>query len=101
MDINKIAYERAEFARDMEYIKNNVEDSIVQDSILSLKSKCPDAFDDCNFTDEELDEAISKISVDSDEREEEINRILQATDDITLDEVMGIETDDLDIESEV
>ena len=116
MDINDVARDRAEFARDMEYTKQNIEDSAMQDAIIStkskcnglkfwtiddVKSKCPDAFDDCNYTDEELDQAISQIPLDDSDREEEINRILQATDDLNLDDVMGIENEEPDIESEV
>ena len=101
MDINDVARDRAEFARDMEYTKQNIEDSAMQDAIISTKSKCPDAFDDCDYTDEELDQAISQIPLDDSDREEEINRILQATGDLNLDDVMGFENDEPDIESEV
>ena len=88
---SKIAYERAEIARDMEYTKANVEDSAIQDSILSTKSKMPDAFDDMDYSDDELDEALDKIPTDDAERNEEINRILQSTEDMDLDDIMGIE----------
>ena len=69
MDINDVARDRAEFARDMEYTKQNIEDSAMQDAIISTKSKCPDAFDDCDYTDEELDQAISQIPLDDSDRE--------------------------------
>ena len=58
---SKIAYERAEIARDMEYTKTNVEDSAIQDSILSIKSKMPDAFDDMDYSVERAGKNCVKI----------------------------------------
>lgn len=87
---NPYAYERAGFLRDMEYTKENVADAQLQDAIMSAGTKCKDAFDKCDYSDEELDQAIEQIPTDDDQRDEEIDRILQSNEDLDIDGVMGL-----------
>ena len=87
---NPYAYERAAFLRDAEYTKENVLDSEMQDAIVSAGTKCRDAFDNCDYSDDELDQSIEQIPTDDDQRNEEINRILQSNEDLDIDGVIGL-----------
>ena len=98
MTMNDILLEREEMLRDKEKKKNNILDSEVQDAMSSVKHLCPDGFDSTDYSDKELDDAIDSIPDDEAERNEEIERIAQADKDMTLDDVMGIENDDIEDE---
>ena len=89
--IDEILYERAAFARDVEYIRNNVIDSDVQDAILACESAMGEYT--MEATEDEIDAAIKQASKDDSTEQEEVERILRSDSDLTLDEIIGI-TDD-------
>ena len=92
--MNQIARERAIFARDMEYIRESVEDSSVQEEFLKYENGEYNYENGDVFTESELDEVkdiIEEIPYNRDEENEEIDRIVNSPNDqITIDEVMGI-----------
>lgn len=95
-----VAYERAEIARDMEYTKQNVIDDSIQQSMISAGNTCfKDAFDDTEYSDEELSNAIDQIPDDDTDRDEEIERIVNAKKDLDIDGIIGIDDSD-DFEEE-
>lgn len=87
--MNDILFERAAFARDVEYMRNNIEDSIVQESVLACESVMGEYT--VEATDEELDAAIKQASKDDSTENDEVERILRSDKDLTLDEIIGIE----------
>lgn len=97
--ITSIARERAAFLRDVEYIKENVEDSKIQDSILIYENAGESGI--CLESDivspelkEEIKEAIEQIPNDTSDADAEIQRIVESDkDSLSLDEVMGLTTE--------
>ena len=95
--IRDIATERASMMRDVEYIRENVEDSAMQETILLYECSggepCLESDIISREEKKEICEAIENIPDGSDE-EEEIERILSSEKEaLTLDEVMGITKD--------
>lgn len=94
--MTNIARERASFLRDAEYIKENVNDSELQESILIYENGGDNGIcleSDITSPEEkkELKEAIEQIPNDTTDTQKEIDRIvLSDKDSLTLDEVMGI-----------
>lgn len=85
---SNIAYERASFARDAEYISSMVQESAVDDALLSVDCKvngCPE-----EPSDEEIDEVIRQIPANDEARNEEIERIVNSHKDLDIDGVMGL-----------
>lgn len=93
-----IAYNRAAFARDMEYMRENTRDAEVQESMLLFES-CGEGIrmeSDIISKEEaaDLKEAIESIPDDSSDKEAEIDRILNTDKErMSIDEVMGIDHD--------
>lgn len=92
-----IAYERANYLRDLEYTRCNVEDAQIQDALDAVNP--PDPSDSTDISDAELTQAIEDIPTDEEDREAEITRIVSSNTDMTIDDIMGL-NDDCEIESE-
>lgn len=96
---SSITRERAELMRDLEYIREDVNDTPLQESLLIFES-CgnglqleSDIIPDDEKT--EIKECIDNLPDDPEDRETEIERIIQCPNDqISLDEVMGIQSTD-------
>lgn len=93
--IDDILFERAAFARDVEYIRNNVADSTVQDALLACESAMGEYT--VEATDAEIDAAIKQAAKDDSTEQEEVERILRSDSDLTLDEIIGIADDAEDL----
>lgn len=98
--LNSIARERASFLRDAEYIKENVKDSALQEAILIYETCDKDhklVTEDNIVSPEEKEEikrAIAQIPTDSDSSEE-IDRIMSAHGSaVSIDDIMGIKSDE-------
>ena len=92
MDKNNktIAYERAECARAVEYMRCMTEDAFMADRFVQIEMA------DKNFNEsvdtKENREILKNLTVESDEdKDEEINRIIDATHDLSIDEMLGIQ----------
>lgn len=96
-----IARERASMLRDIEYIREDVKDSALQESIL--------IYENCNkgrgiYTEEDIvspeedkliDGAIAEIPDGDTDADEEIDRIVNSENDaMTIDQMMGIDGPD-------
>lgn len=97
--IQSIARDRASMMRDMEYIRNNIEDAPIQESFLMYEA-CGDSglFTEEDLIspeeDKDLTETIEQMPVDSKEADEEVERILASENkSISIDEIMGIHDD--------
>lgn len=98
--LNSIARERASFLRDAEYIKENVKDSALQEAILIYEvcDKDHKLVTEDNIVSpeekEEIKRAIAQIPTDSDSSEE-IDRIMSAQGSaVSIDDIMGIKSDE-------
>ena len=92
MDKNNktIAYERAECARAVEYMRCMTEDAFMADRFVQIEMA------DKNFNEsvdtKENREILKNLTVESDEdKDEEIQRIVDATHDLSIDEMLGIQ----------
>lgn len=85
-----IARERAAYLRDLEYIRENVRDSAVQEEIFSFESARSDLTPEEKKAEEvALMEAAEEIKVSSEEQSAEIDRIVaMESGKMSLDEVM-------------
>lgn len=84
------AYERAECARTIEYMRCMMEDSLMADRFVQIEKS------DKNFNEsvdmKENHEIMMNLKVETDEdKEEEIQRIVDATSDLSIDEMIGIQ----------
>lgn len=101
----EILRERASFARDLEYVRSITEDAKVQDTMLMLDehSKAVRGIFEEDGDDEKVDsalkEAIDQIPTD-DDKDAEIQRILTAKKDVSIDNIMGIIDDSDDEEAD-
>lgn len=98
--MNSIARERAGFLRDVEYIRENVEDSAIQDYIDACYEKASgrinigkDVLDRDVFEAEEIEDAIKQIPTDDLDSEQEIDRIMHADKNIDIDTILGLADD--------
>lgn len=99
IDTEQIAYERASFARDVEYLQQMAEDDVIQESMVALDRfhKGTIGIFESEVTDDpEILEVIDKIP-DKGNEEEEIQRILTSDKDMNIDDIIGI-SDDTDDE---
>lgn len=96
--IDSILYERASFVRDIEYMRNNVIDSEVQDAILAYETANNELT--VETTDEEINAAIKQAAKDDSTEQEEIERIIRSDKDLTLDQIIGITDDAMDIDDD-
>ena len=84
--LNHIQRKRAEFARDVEYIREMAADDVVDDITaraegLYLKESVVD--------DDEIKAIMGKITDVDDFSEAEVQRIMEATEDLSFDEMVG------------
>jgi hypothetical protein len=92
----QIAYERADFARDVEYIRSMVNDSEIQEAVYSLeeyKKGIRGIFESDEDDDPELIDAVDQIPVDDSDKEIEIERILNSNSNMSIDDIMGLSDD--------
>lgn len=85
-----VAYERAECVRTIEYMRCMMEDSLMADRFVQIEKS------DKNFNEsvdmKENHEIMMNLKVETDEdKEEEIQRIVDATSDLSIDEMIGIQ----------
>lgn len=89
-----IIYERASFARDIEYFRNIVEDSVAMESLNTLDrygKGVHSIFESGEDPEEaELKKAVDEIPTDNDFEKEEIDRIVDSDKDMSIDDIMGI-----------
>lgn len=96
--IDSILYERASFVRDIEYMRNNVIDSEVQDAILAYETANNELT--VETTDDEINTAIKQAAKDDSTEQEEIERIVRSDKDLTLDQIIGITDDAMNIDDD-
>lgn len=82
-----IQRKRAEYARDVEFMREMASDDLIDDITakteqLYLKESVID--------DEEIELIMEKITGEDDMSEKEIQRIMEATEDMTFDEMVGV-----------
>lgn len=101
IDTQQIAYERASFARDVEYLQQMAEDAIIQESMVALDQFHKGTigiFESEDTDDPEILEVIDQIPSENKEKEE-VERMLSSKKDMNIDDIIGIsddEDDDLD-----
>lgn len=88
--MDDIRMERAAFARDVEYVKEIANDDVIDDRLQVAESQY------FKETVEEMEDAaqwVRRLDVsDMDKRDAaEVSRILEATEDLSFDEMIGIE----------
>lgn len=95
IDVDKIAYERASFARDIEYLQSMAEDSVIQEAMCALDhgKGVRGIFESEEEDDPELLAAVDQIPVDNNTEQEEIKRILQSDHNMEIDDILGIADD--------
>lgn len=90
--MDSIRRDRAKFARDVEYVKETAKDDLVDHRLEVAESQY------FSETVEELEEAANwadRISIEDEAAisEKEITRIMEATEDLTFDEMAGLVTE--------
>lgn len=96
VDVEKIARDRASFARDIEYLQSMAEDSLLQEAVINIEQLENSKYITETENDPDLLNAINQIPVDDNTEDEEINRILASDKDMTIDDVIGIADDELE-----
>lgn len=96
IDPKKIAYERAKFARDIEYLQSMAEDTYIQESMIAIEEMENSKYIKETENDPELIKAIDQIPVDDGVEDEEIDRILASDKNMNIDDVIGISDNILD-----
>lgn len=94
---NSIAREKAKLLRSREYIESMDDDDVIEEAFLSLDRKLTNTSFNlmCNESAEEteerlaLEKCIDDIPID-DSEEKEIDKILESTEDLTIDQIIGI-----------
>ena len=85
-----IIYERASFARDIEYLRNIVEDAVTMESLNTLDrygKGVSGIFETAEDPEEaELEKVVDEIPTEK----EEINRIVKSDKDMSIDDIMGV-----------
>jgi len=85
--LKSVRRERAALERDRIVMGSMIEDSVISEAFLD--------YDDAIFegvTSEEIEELIDKIP-ESDESDDEIERILKSNSDMDVDQILGIENE--------
>lgn len=85
--LKSVRRERAALERDRIVMGSMIEDSVISEAFLD--------YDDAIFegvTSEEIEELIDKIP-ESDETDDEIERILKSNSDMDVDQILGIENE--------
>lgn len=88
---NTIAYERAKTVRSVEYMRNMIADGKISDRITEVYEQSR-GYNESVENDEDK-EIYSKFTADGDEdADKEIERILESTEDMDFDEMIGLES---------
>lgn len=93
--LNSIAREKAILSRNREYIESMDEDDLIEESVLDLDRRLSGDITDAiigessDDYDEVIESVIDDISPESD-IDEEVDRIVESTENLTIDQVMGI-----------
>lgn len=94
--LNSIAREKAILSRNREYIESMDEDDLIEESVLDLDRRLSGDITDAiigessDDYDEVIESVIDDISPESD-IDEEVDRIVESTENLTIDQIMGIE----------
>ena len=86
--INSMRQERAAKASDIEYLREMAREDAIDDRMMQLDNSLLTC--DSSVI-REATEAVDKIPTDDNFRQQEQNRILNATHDLTFDQMIGIE----------
>ena len=87
--LESVKRDRAKSARNIEYLREMAREDVVDDRTVVAESQyVKETIEDYNEAAEMIDQLSSD---DSKEEAAEIQRIMEATDDITFDEMIGIE----------
>ena len=86
--LNKIREEKAARIRDVEYIREMVQEDAIDDRLLDLELR---TVKESGNIYAESAETVAQIPTDDSFRQEEINRILNADHNLSFDEMLGIE----------
>lgn len=93
--LNSIAREKAILSRNREYIESMDEDDLIEESVLDLDRRLSGDITDAiigessDDYDEVIESVIDDISPESD-IDEEVDRIVESTENLTIDQIMGI-----------
>lgn len=93
--LNSIAREKAILSRNREYIESMDEDDLIEESVLDLDRRLSGDITDAiigessDDYDEVIESVIDDISPESD-IDEEVDRIMESTENLTIDQIMGI-----------
>lgn len=93
--LNSIAREKAILSRNREYIESMDEDDLIEESVLDLDRRLSGDITDSiigessDAYDEVIESVIDDISPESD-IDEEVDRIVESTENLTIDQIMGI-----------
>ena len=97
MDSDSIILERANFARELEYIKEDLDDYGMDDRLDRITNSVPDEDD---YRDE--NEVINQMDPTDDTRETELERLLSANRNMSFEDmIMGVDTPRTDDESPI
>lgn len=99
LDAQALAFERASFARDVEYLQSMAKDSDVNDAMLYAElydSVFHNVTESVDEDDAEFVEAIDEIPINDGTEEAEIQRILNSDHDMDIDDVLGISDNNSD-----
>lgn len=88
--INEILKERASLARDLEYLRENATEDRIDERMLQLESiYCEDTD---TISKDEFVEIDEHLPTTDDDKEEEIQRIMESTNEyISFDEMIGLD----------
>lgn len=93
--LNSIAREKAILSRNREYIESMDDDDLIEESVLDLDRRLSGDITDAiigessDDYDEVIESVIDDISPESD-IDEEVDRIVESTENLTIDQIMGI-----------
>lgn len=89
--LKSVKQERAALERDRVVMGSMIQDGVVAEAVESFDT---DFFE--GVSGEEVAELIDRIP-ESDEEDEQVDRILNADEDLDIDDVLGVEHDDAEI----
>lgn len=88
--LKSISEERANIARDIEYMREMSNDAYMSNRILEVEAALKPMME--SVEEEEAAEIMNNLVCESDEtKDEEIKRILESKEDLTFDQMIGIE----------
>lgn len=89
MSINSFREEKAKFIRDIEYLREMSDDDFTDSTMNYLESIYgeSDSYEDYK----ELSDMMESIEIDENDEKNEIQKILESTDDISFDDMLGVD----------